>query len=118
MAATPQYGSMVFRGLRSRRTYVKDIYISDVANANINFDDGNGASSTSESFWTPPEPVALVDFAMHTGTADTTAIRTTRNGIPTGDTLRYAPHLDSIATRPRLTIGFNTGTKIAAKQIA
>lgn len=118
MAATPQYGTMVFVGRKFGMHYNKDIYVSDVATGNINFDDGNGASSTSETFWTPPEVVLLVDFVMTTGTADTTAIRPSRDGIPTGDTLRYLAHLTTLNNRPRLNIPFGAGQKVGAKQIA
>lgn len=118
MAAAPQKGFMKFVGLQSRRTYMKDLYLSDVANARGNFDSGSGAASTSEAFWTPPEPVILQDFAIHTGMTDTTAIRLTRDGIPTGDTLRYAAHLDTSVGRPGLSVGFGRGIRISAVQIA
>ena len=37
MAAAPQYGAMIFRGVSGQR-YVVDMYASDVANALANFD--------------------------------------------------------------------------------
>lgn len=117
MAATPQYGFMKFKGM-SGRTYIKDVYASDVANALVNFDSGAGAGSSSETFWTPPEPVVLTDFGIHTGMVDTTAIRITKNGVPSGDTLRYAAHLDTSTGRPGLVIGCAASVKVSAIQIA
>lgn len=117
MAATPQYGSMVFVG-RSGRVYSKDIYLSDVASAAVRWDAGAGASSSSETSWTPPEPVWLRDYAQVTGTADTTKLQLTRDGIPTGDILRYTVHLTSLNNRPRLSIGFPRMCKITALQLA
>lgn len=117
MAATPQYGMMMFVG-RSGMSYAKDVYVSDVNGAKINWDSGSGAGSTSDTFWIPPEPVVLRDFAIVTGTADTEKLRLTRNGIPSGDTLRYGPHTDSVATRPRLNIPFAAGIQIGALQIS
>ena len=118
MAATPQYGAAIFYGLRSKVTYVKDIYLSDVAAALLRWDAGSGASATSETSWTPPEAVVLVDLAIRTGTADTKKIQLTRNGVPTGDMIRYAPHTDTIATRPRLNIPFRAGDKVAGIQVS
>lgn len=118
MAATPQYGVASFIGLRSRKTYSKDMYLSDVAAASLRFDEGSGASSTSETFWTAPEPVVLRDVAIHTGTADTTMFQLTVNGNPTGDVVRYAAHLDSLNQRPALNIPIGAGARISGIQRA
>lgn len=106
MAATPQSGTMMFVGLRTAKTYSKDVYLSDVMGALINFDAGNGAGSTSPTSWTPPEPVALVDYAQVTGTADTTKLQPISGGRPTEDMLRYTIHLTTLNNRPRLRLVF------------
>lgn len=118
MAATPQYASFLFVGLSSGMHYAKDAYVSDVANALVNFDSGAGAGTGSETFWTPPEPVMLVDYSMVTGTADTTKLQVTRDGVPTGDVLRYTVHLTSLNSRPRLNIPYGAGQKIGCIQLA
>jgi hypothetical protein len=118
MAATPQYGSMTFIGLRTKRTYTKDIYLSDVAGALINFDGGSGAGASSPDSWTPREPVVLLDYAQVTGTADTTKIQITRDGVPTGDILRYVPHLTTLNNRPKLRVPFGANAVIGAIQLA
>lgn len=118
MAATPQYATFSFVGLRSRKSFTVDAYVSDVAAAAVRWDSGNGSSSTSDTFWTPPEPVALTDIAIVTGTADTTKISVTRDGRATGNILRYANHVNTLAQRPRLSIGFRAGEKIGAIQLA
>ena len=118
MAATPQYGTMVFYGARSRRNYSKDIYLSDVANGLINWDNGAGAGSTSDTEWRAPEPVMLIDYAQVTGTADTTKLQVIRNGVPTGDILRYAIQLTTLNNRPSPRIMFAQGDKIQAIQLA
>lgn len=117
MTATPQFATAVFIGLRTRKSYHKDIYLSDVNGALVTWDAGNGASSTSPSDWTPPEAVLLRDVSIVTGTADTTKIRLTRNGVATGDILRYSIHLTSLANRPQLQVGFNALEKITAIQM-
>ena len=116
--AAPQYGVITCIGLRTRQSYSKDMYHSDVANALVNFDSGSGAGTGSETFWTPPEPVVIRDYAIVTGMTDTTKLQITRNGIPTGDILRFGPHTDSVATRPRLNILVPPGMKLGAIQLA
>lgn len=117
MAATPQYAGFFFVG-RSGKTYAVDAYISDVNGALINWDGGAGASSTSPTFWKAPEDVILQDYSMVTGTADTEKLRLLRDSMPTAHVLRYGVHLTSLATRPKLNIGFLKGTNISAVQIS
>jgi len=108
---------MIFRG-KSGKTYSKDLYVSDVDAALVNVDGGSGASSTSPTDWIPPEPVILTDYSMVTGTQDTEKLQVTRDGVPTGDFLRYSIHLTTLANRPRLTIPFGARQKIAFIQRA
>lgn len=116
MVAAPQYSTMTFVGLRTRKTYPIDVYLSDVNGALINFDGGAGASATSPQSWTPPEPVVLVDFAIVTGMTDTTKLQPTRGGATMGIMLRYALHLSTLAQRPKLALGFAPGIDISAIQ--
>ncbi len=117
MAATPQYATLTFTGA-SGKTYSVDAYVSDVAGALVTWDGGNGAGASSPDFWTPPEDVVLTDFAMVTGTADTTKIRLTVNGRPTQHILRYTVYLTSLNNRPPLNIGFRAGARVASIQLA
>lgn len=117
MAATPQYGVMTFLGANGV-TYSKDVYISDVAAAAVRFDEGSGASATSETSWTAPVAMVLKDVAIHTGTADTTMFQLTRDAIPTGDVVRYAAHLDSLNNRPLLNVPFKAGSRVSGIQRA
>jgi len=117
MVATPQYGQMIFLG-RSGKTYLKDIYVSDVNGALINFDGGGGAGSSAPDFWICPEDVTLIDYSQVTGTADTEKIRLTADGRPTGHILRYGVHLTTLNNRPKLSVGFKSKTQIGAIQIS
>lgn len=118
MVAAPQFGQMNFLGIQTKQTYAKDVYFSDVVAGLINFDSGGGASASSETFWTPPEAVVLRDVSIHTGLTDTTKIQIVRNGVPTGDIMRYIIQLDTLANRPKLNIPFGAGVKIASIQMA
>jgi len=117
MTATPKYGGMIFVG-KSGKTYSIDMYVSDVNGAQVNFDGGSGASSSSPTFWIAPEDVVLTDYAQVTGTADTEKLRLTANGRPISSILRYGVHLTSLNNRPKLQIGFRAGTQIGAIQLS
>ena len=116
--AAPQYGTLVLFGLRSKRVYNVDLYHSDVTDGLINFDGGAGASATSPTSFTAPEPVILQDYAIVTGMTDTSKIQILRNNQPVGDFLRFAMHLTTSALRARVQVGFNQGTEIRAIQKA
>ena len=117
MVAAPEYGTMTFMG-RSGISYAKDFYFSDVVAASLRFDEGGGASATSETFVTFGEPVLLVDIAIHTGGTDSKMFQVTRNGITTGDVIRHTIHLDTLANRPGLRIPFAAGVRISGIQRA
>lgn len=117
MTAAPQNGFLRFVG-KSKKPYNVDLYASDVVNGKVNFDDGAGASSTSETFWVPPEDVVLVDMGIHTGMTDTKMIRITRGGVPLGNTLRFAAQLDTSNARQPLAIGYRKGIHVGAIQFA
>ncbi|GAI06733.1 unnamed protein product [marine sediment metagenome] len=114
---TPIHATFTFRGMTGK-TYTKDAYISDVANALVNFDSGIGASATSDTFFIAPEPCHLVDVSIITGPTVIGRLQVIRNSVPTGDILDLTTHVSTIAQRPRLMIGFNKGSKVAAIQLA
>ena len=114
---TPTYGVATFVGIDSRMTYMKDIYIADVAANLIKWDSGAGASATSESFWTPPERVVLRDVAITTGPTVIFKLQLTRDGVPTGDMIRLLPHLDTINNRPPMNIPYGAGQKVAMLEL-
>lgn len=118
MVAAPQYGIMTFLGLATNRTYSRDIYLSDVANALVRWDAGAGASPTSPEDWIPPENVRLVDFAIVTGMTDTTKIQLVRGANVTGDHLRFAMHLTTLSKRGVINLDFPAGVKIQLIQKA
>lgn len=118
MAATPQFGQFTFVGMRSRKTIAVDAYISDVNGAAVNLDGGNGASATSPTYRVFNEPVVLTDFAIITGTADTEKLQITRNGVPSGNFLRYTLHLNTLSDRPALRIGVLPGALFSAIQVS
>lgn len=116
--AAPQFGTYIFVGLRSQRVYNVDAYHSDVADALVNFDGGGGASATSPTSWTCPEPVLFLDQAIVTGMTDTTKLQILRNNQPTGDFLRFTQHLTTSPARSPVRLGFQQGTEFRAIQKA
>lgn len=113
---TPINATMSFIG-RSKMTYTKNIYISDVAAALITWDSGSGtAGAGTAQDWTPNEPVILRDVSIPAGPTVITALQVVRNGIPTGDTIQLSNHLNTNPLRPQLQIPFLAGLKIQAIQ--
>lgn len=118
MAAAPKSGTMSFVGIQTKRTYTIDVYVSDVVAGLVNFDSGAGASATSDTFWIAPENVILKDFSIVTGLTDTKKISIIANSVPTGNRLRYANFLNTLAFRPVLQIPFRAGSKVGAAEEA
>jgi len=115
MAAAPQTGTSIFRG-KSGAIYAIDTYISDVVGALVNFDSGAGASATSETFWTAPEDVTLVDFTIVTGLTDTFTLRLTANSRNLQSLIRHANHLNTLSFRPTLNTFFGAQERIGMIQ--
>lgn len=119
MAAAARYGTATFYGLQSKQNQSVDIYISDVANAQVNFDSGNGASSSSLTFWRAPEDCVLVDISLATGLTDTTNIVATSDGRQLeGARYRYANHINTLTTRSSISKGFKRGSSVGFIQVA
>ena len=117
MAAAPRYGTMSLLGLETNRTYHVDVYISDVLAAQVNFDNGSGATSTSLVYYKAPELMKLYDFSVATGLTDTTNILLTSDRAQiAASRLRYANFVNTLATRPVLSITFKRGSNIGAIQ--
>lgn len=97
MAAAPQYGTMtVLAG--GIRTPI-DIYISDVVDAAVRFDNGRGAGAATPDYFTAPTDLAIVDISVPTGLTDTTKIQPTVNNKTIGAVVRYANQLNTLAYR-------------------
>ncbi len=118
LGVTPKNGTLFFYAPGSKRTYVKNIYISDVAAAPVTFaPDGGVAAAGQDTFWIPPEDVDLIDVSLIAGPTVIFNLQTLVNSLPTGDVLDYASQLNSLATRPSLRIGtIRAGSKFAVVQ--
>jgi len=114
---TPTYGTAVFQGLQSGQTYSVDFYVSDVVGAPVQWDNGNGATTTSGAFWKAPENVALIDLSIATGPTVMVGLIPTSDGFPIGgQRFRIANFLNSLATRAKLALGFRGGKNIGMLQ--
>ena len=112
--AAAQNGSFSFLGA-SGKTYVIDAYFADTAAGTlVTFNPSGLAVAGSSAYWRPPEPVTLIDFAMHAGTTQTGIILTQDSAIKNGAVLKFIPFLDTIANRPRLAISFPATSLIGA----
>jgi len=114
---TPTKCIFTFLGLVSKLTYSIEGYIADVASGNVRFDSGSGASATSDTFWTPPEPVQLRDIAVKTGPTVTFKLRLVVNGVNMPGLFRYEMHLSTNPYRPPISLGIPAGGRFAAVEI-
>lgn len=116
MAATQ--GTAIFYGTRSQRSYIVDVYLSDTVNTPVNWSAGGAALATTPETWTPPEDVVLNDISVVTG-ATQTRLQVLRDQSPIeGGVLAHALHLNTLAKRPVLNIGFRAHSTIALIQLA
>ena len=117
MGVTPTKLNFTFLGLSTGMTYPIEGYIADVANANVRFDSGQGASATSDTFWTPPEPVQLRDISIKEGPTVTFKLRLVVNGVNMPGLYRYEMHLSTLSMRPAISLGVPAGARFAAVEI-
>lgn len=118
MVAAPQYASITVTDPKGRITRTIDSYLSDVDAAVVRFDNGQGASSTSGEEFFAPLSGWITDFSIASGMTDTTKIQLLVNGRPTGDHLRYANHVNTLANRVPLRIPVISGQRVSAIQRA
>lgn len=115
MGATPQYGSMSFKGA-SGRGYSVSVYISDVVGAYARFNQDGVAGTATPDFLVFPETVTIVDFSVVTGLADTKVVKILKNGVSTGVVLQDANHVNTLATRPYIGVTITAGSEIRMVQ--
>lgn len=115
--AAPQYATLTIDFGRFGKVAV-DMYLSDVANAEVNWDSGAGASSSSKTFYKVPANGVIIDFSIKTGMTDTTKINLTHNGASGRNMIRYANHLNTMAVRPELGVAVAAGEDLGAIQLA
>lgn len=117
MYVTPKNAIFSFLGLSTGVLYPVEAYINDVANANVRFDSGAGASATSAEFWTPPENVQLRDYSQVSGPTVAFKLRLAINGINAPGLLRFEMHLSTNSFRPPLSLMVPAGGRFSAIQL-
>jgi hypothetical protein len=113
---TPTYGTATFVGNSTRKTYSVDFYLSDAAGF-ATWDSGSGASSTSNNYWIAPEQVTLTDISLATGPTVITRLQPFSDFNPIGGQFfRIAQFLNSLNSRPALSLTFAQGRRISLNQ--
>jgi len=114
--AAAKNGVLKFVG-RSGRSYSVSMYTADTAGYVNTFAANTAAGAGSQTYWRSPEPVILADFAMETGTTQTTMVMTEDGAVRNGAVLMFVPHLTTNSQRPALSIPFAQGALIGANTI-
>lgn len=116
MVATPQYFTAMFSN-GGPPEYI-DGYISDVADAYVRWDGGQGAGAASPTEYKMPRTQALVSMNISGDPVDTTKVMVFRNGKYTNNILRYLHFQHDTVSKPSLLIWFNQGDTLQLVQKA
>ena len=107
--ATATTAVATFVGNQTGRTYAVSVYTADTAAYQNTFNPNGAAVATSPQFWRPPENVKLIDFAIATGTTQTTAFLQQDGATKAGSILSYVACLNTSASRQKLNLDFPNG---------
>ena len=118
--ATAKTGTLHFRGLQSGKTFTKAIYNADIANTlcRISIAGVTPGATGGTDYAVFPEDVLLYDCAFVTGITDTANLLILADFNATPFSINWASHVNTLATRPALNIGFKRGTRVSFQQIA
>lgn len=119
MGATPKTGTLHFRGLSTGVTYTKPFYNADTAGTlcRIGIAGQTPGAAGGNDYCVFPEAVSLYDVSVVTGIVDTANLLILADFNPTAFSINWASHVNTLATRPALNIGFKAGTRIALQQV-
>ena len=114
--ATPEPGTLTFKGLNTGRFYSYTIYMSDVVGASVTFSTTGIATSASQSFINAQEDIVLTDVSITTGMGATTALVPQVGDVPIGNVISIANVLNSLAFRAFPQIAISRGKKFTLVQ--
>jgi len=102
---------------RSGRPYYVDMYLPDAVGGIVLFNPAGAAAATSLNYWRPPEDVVITDVSVATGTTAVGAVFNLSGAVINGGVIRYANFLNTLASRPTLSISVPAGSLLGAVQI-
>lgn len=115
--AAAQVFNQTYLGLKSGRTYPVLGYSADTASYINTYSMSGTPGATSLTYLRFPEPVALIDFAIPTGTTQTSMVMTENGATKNGAVLGFATNLNTSANRAKLNIPFEAGALIGSMTI-
>jgi len=119
MAATPKTGVLIFQGQKTGTVYEVPLYNADVNGTLCRLSVGGatpGASGGAD-YVKFGERVKLIDAGFVTGIVDTANLLIMTDYKVTPYVLNWAVHVNTLATRPPINIGFEKGTQISFQQL-
>lgn len=117
MAASYGVVVLVFGSRGTSVTLEKDIYLDDTAGNMVRWDNGAGASATSDTNFNVPADCKIVDICIASATGQTKT-QVNVNNQPTGNMLRNSLHLSTITSRPPMRIPLFKDQKLSLIQLA
>lgn len=109
-------GTMVLIGQSTGKTYTVDLYIPDATATVLTFNSSGLAASTSPNYWKAPERCNLVDVSIAAAPTAVGAALTLSGALYSGNTVRWANQLATLATRMKLKIPIPAGEQLGFLQ--
>ena len=101
---------------KSGKTYTVDLYVPDAISTKVAFNANGLAASTSETYWSAPEAVTIIDISA-VGAPTAVGANFTFNGaVANGNTIRWANQANTLANRMKMLISVNAGTQVGMLQ--
>lgn len=103
-------------GQKTGKTYAVDLYVPDAVSTKVCWNPNGLAASTSETYWSAPENVIIIDISA-VGAPTAVGGNFTFNGaVANGNTFRWANQANTLSNRAKMTIPVNQGTQIGILQ--
>ena len=113
MAATA--GTLIAVG-KSGKTYTIDLYVPDAVSTKVTFNASGLAASTSETYWSAPEDVTIIDISAAGAPTAVGASFTLNGAVWNGNTIRWANQANSLANRMTINLPIPAGTQVGMLQ--
>lgn len=101
---------------QSGKTYTVDLYVPDAVATKVTFNASGLAASTSETYWSAPENVTIVDISAVGAPTAVGATFTVNGALYTGNTIRWANQSNALNNRMKMAVPIKAGTQLGMLQ--
>ena len=109
------FATMIAIG-QSGKTYSIDLQVPDAIATQVTFNASGLAASTSEKYWSTPEPITIVDISAAGAPTAVGATFTFNGAIMNGNTIRWANQANTLSNRIKLAVPIPAGAQVGMLQ--